>query len=88
MPCKRGGLTRQAVCSSKGHESTTTTSLTAQARLSTPQELLEMAVRGIDGPGLFIMDVLPDAFAGADCWEVRRTYLGHASLPVVKVFTP
>jgi hypothetical protein len=35
------------------------------------QELLEMAVRGADGPGLSVLDVIPGSFSRADGWAAR-----------------
>jgi hypothetical protein len=31
-----------------------------------PQEMRELAVRGVDGPGMHILDVLPDSFQNAE----------------------
>lgn len=31
-----------------------------------------MAVRGADGPGLSVLDVIPESFSRADGWAARR----------------
>lgn len=59
---------------------------------SSHQELREIAARGVDGPGLHILDVLPDSFAraprGPEAAEARRTLRDHVLAHPPPVYRP